>query len=365
MKHPLFFLYFIVFFTLLSACHQGEDEANAGRSYHVTGTIEADSSMNLDHLVLYADNHASLRSDTIILTPQQTFTHEGRTAGFDEVFLCSDGGEICRFFATGGMEVNLTISQQDSVSVATYVASPNDTINPWMTEHLLTFGGKSSAEQHSYLDSLCHQHPADIRSTLLLRELTEQLNDSVFIRRCLGALTDEAKPDWLIKDIDQILFETAPSFKINRRLTSYTWQLGDSTTFDMSSSRSDYLLIYCWADYEPSSVDSLKVLSELLEDEYDMKRIKLMSFCLHAPDSVWWNSKISSVDGMHTLVPAGFSDKRMRSWRVQKMPSLIICDMYGNVQQRDVWGKKLRESLNRVPNQSGFAHTPKTKPHGR
>lgn len=365
MRHLSFYLYIATFLLLVAACHQGGDEANSGRTYLVNGSIEADSTMNLDHLMLYADNHASLRSDTLILSAQQTFVYEGRTAGFDEIFLCSDGGELCRFFATGGMEVNLSLREQDGEPIANFSASPSDTINPWITEQVSALESKNIAERKTQLDSLCHKRPTDIRNTLLLRELTEGLNDSLFVRRCLGALADDAKPDWLIKDIDQILLETAPSLKINRRLTSYSWQVSDSTSFDMASSRSDYLLIYCWADYSQTSIDSLKQLSELVAEEYDMKRLMFFSCCLHAQDSAWWNSKIASIEGKHTLVPAGLSDKRIRSWRVEQMPALILCDMYGNVQQRDVWGQKLREALNRVPNRSGFAHTPKKKPHGR
>lgn len=364
MKHLVFYLY-IAFLLLTAACHRGEDEANAGRSYLVNGTIVADSTLELDHLMLYADNHASLRSDTLLLSVQHTFSHEGRTAGFDEIYLCSDGGEIGRFFASGGMEVNLTIDGKDGAPSIAFSASLSDTINPWMAEKLNILNNKTSTEQHTLLDSLCHQDPADIRNTLLLREMTGTINDSVFVRRCLGALADNAKPDWLIKDIDQILFETAPSFKVNRRLNSYNWQTSDSVGFDMGSSRSEYLLIYCWADFDQTSIDSLKSLSNLIADEYDMKRLKLFSCCLHAPDSTWWKNKIASIDGIHTIVPAGLSDQRIRSWRIQQIPALILCDMYGNVQQKDVWGEKLRESLNRVPNRSGFAHTPKKKPNGR
>lgn len=364
MKHLVFYLN-IVFLLLTAACHREGDGSDTGRSYLVNGIIAADSTLELDHLMLYADNHVSLRSDTLILSAQQTFLYEGRTAGFDEIYLCSDGGELCRFFASGGMEVNLTIDKQEGAPTVVFSASPTDTVNAWMSENLKALDCKPVAEQHTVLDSLCHQHPADIRNTLLLREMAGTLNDSVFVRRCLGALADEAKPDWLIKDIDQILFETAPSFKVNRRLSSYKWQTNDSISFDMSSSRSEYLLIYCWADYNQASVDSLKALSKLIADEYDMKRLILFSCCLHAPDSIWWRNRIEAIEGKHVFVPAGLSDQRIRSWRVQQMPALILCDMYGNVQQRDVWGETLRESLNRVPNRSGFAHTPKKKPNGR
>lgn len=364
MRHLSFYL-FSAFLLLTAACHRGDDGADAGRSYLVNGTIESDSTLELANLVLYADNHASLRFDTLLLSAQHTFSHEGRTAGFDEIYLCFDGGEIGRFFASGGMEVDLTIDWEEGIPAITFSATLGDTINPWMSETLKTLHSKASAEQHTLLDSLCHQYPADIRNTLLLREVTGTLNDSVFIRRCLGALTEEAKPDWLVKDIEQILYETAPSFKANRRLASYNWQTNDSVSFDMGSSRSEYLIIYCWADYNQASIDSLKSLSDLIADEYDMKRLKLFSCCLHAPDSIWWNDKIASIEGIHTFVPAGLSDQRIRSWRIEQMPALILCDMYGNVQQRDVWGEKLRESLNRVPNRSGFAHTPKKKPHGR
>lgn len=343
----------------------GGDDADSGRNYQVSGSFQVDSTVVLDHLMLYADSHVALHADSVMLTPQQTFSHEGRSVGFDELFLCSDGGELCRFYAAGGMEVGLSVQSQPEGLSVSFTPSSGDTINPWIMEQNTLFGAMSQADRRTTIDSLCHQYPADVRTTLLLREQIAALGDSVFVRRCLGALADKAKPEWLVKSIVQILADTKAADRELRRLPNFSFQINDSTRFDMSVSRSDYLLIYCWADYSQPSVDSLTVLSDLLSEEYDMKRLQLMTCCLHVPDSAWWNSRVEKIEGMHTYLPAGMSDPRIYGWRVQQIPSVIICDMYGNVQKRDVWGHTLRQALDRVPNRSGFAHTPKTKPHGR
>jgi len=364
MKQLLHILYIFSFLWLLTACH-GSGEENAGRSYLVSGTMQVDSTVVLDRLVLYSDSHISLHADSIILTPQQTFTFEGHSAGFDELYLCSDGGELCRFYATGGMEVGLTLQSQPEGLKVAFAVSPNDTINPWLQEQIAHFEALKPVERRTEIDSLCHQHSTELRTTLLLRDQIQAISDSVFIRRCLGSLSDEAKPEWLVKSITQLLSETAAEKRINRRLSNAAFQINDSTRFDMSHTRSEYLVIYCWADYDQASVDSLQVLADLLEKEYDMKRQKLLTCCLSIPDSAWWKSKTDNIEGNHTYIPAGLSDPRIYRWRVQRVPSLIICDMYGNVQKRDVWGQPLRDALNRIPNRSGFAHTPKIKPHGR
>lgn len=365
MKQPLFYLYTSLLLLLATACNRGQDEAAEGRAYQLSGSFEVDSTVVLDHLVLYADNHASLRSDTLLLSSEKGISHEGHTAGFDELYLCSDGGELCRMYASGGMEVSFKVRSEADSLVVTFAPSEHDSINPWLQEQLGLFKSRTPKESCTLLDSLCHQHPADLRNTLLLRELTPVLEDSVFVRRCLGALSDEAKPDWLVKSIDFVLSVHAPYLKQSRRMSDFVLEIDDTTHFDLSASRSDYLLLYCWADYDQASIDSLAVVENLVKEEFDMKRLMLITCCLSAPDSAWWRGKTEGLEGHHAFLPAGLSDKRVRSWRIERVPAIFVCDMYGNVQKHDVWGQPLREALNRVPNRSGFAHTPKTKPHGR
>lgn len=348
----------------LVACHGSEAGDDEGRAYQVSATLRVDSTVVLHHMALYSDSHIALHEDSLILSPDLTFSLERHTPGFDELYLCSDGGELCRFFATGGMSVNITLSGRADSLVAVFDATQGDSINPWLQEQRLQFAQMNSERRHTVLDSLCHSMSSDLRCGLLLREEVENLKDSVFVRRCLGALSAEAKPEWLVKSIDNLLVEASEYLSRSRRLSGSSFQVNDTTTFDFSVGRTDYLLLYCWADYDPMSLDSLKALAQMIEDDYSTKRLQLVSFCLHAANKTSWQTLVDGIEGTHIWLPAGLADQRMRDWRIMRVPTLILCDMYNNQQHRDPTDRDLRSALTRIPNRSGFAHT-YTKPHGR
>ena len=354
---PLLFLAL----SILAAC-KGREGSHAERDYTVEGTFDVDSTIVLDHLVLYTDQHASLLFDSLDLNPQHSFVHTGSTRGLDELYLCSDGGELCRFYAAGNSGVSMKFSVADDSLHVTYDASQGDSINPWLQQQAASFGTMSSSVRKDALDSLCHQHPHDIRCGLLLRDQIEVLKDSIFVRRCLGGLADDAKPDWLMKSIDRVLEESSRKPRPSRRLAPCTMPT-DSTTFDFSKSRSDYLLIHVWSDVSQASIDSLKVLAKLFSDEYGPKRLQFVTICLAAPDSAWWRQQTRDMEGLHVWLPAGLSDPRMRRWDIKEVPTVMVCDMYNNQQIRNEWGQRLRATLNRVPNRSSFTHTPKTIPN--
>ena len=350
----------------LSACKGVDSDVDEGKTYTLNASFAVDSTVILDHLVLYADSHVSLHEDSLILSPEQSIHHIRRTSTMDEIYLCADGGELCRFYAEGSMEVNFSVSGSVDSLLIVFEPTEKDSINPWLQQQILAFEQYQEAECRTMMDSLCHLMPSDIRCALLLREEVGALNDSVFVRRCLGALAEEAKPEWLVKSIDELLSESSSLMSRNRRLSATQFVVNDSTMFDMGASRSDYLLVCFWAEYDQASIDSLRAFSDLIQDEYDMKRLQLLSCCLYASDSTAWQRQIEGHEGMHVWLPAGLADKRVRDWGIVRVPSYFVCDMYNNQQQRNLWGKDLRNAMNRMPNRSGFAHTPKTKPkHGR
>lgn len=346
----------------LAACHDNPQTDDEGNTYAITASFAVDSTVVLDHMVLYTDTHVALHEDSLFLTPDHNFSLEQKALAINEHYLCTDGGELCRFYATEGMEVNVTISGKADSLTYTFAAE-HDSINPWLQDQQRLLQQCNAATRNTMVDSLCHLMPSDVRCGLLLRDALETLNDSVFVRRCLGALNQEAKPDWLIKSIDDLLLYNADYKTRSRRLTAGKFVVNDTTTFDMSQSRSEYLLIYCWADYDTTSIDSLKALDKMLDDDYYMKRLTLLTCCLHAADSASWQKELKDIEGTHVWLPAGLADPRVSNWNAERVPLLILCDMYNNQQQRDVWGKELRNALDRLPNRSGFLHTPKTKPH--
>lgn len=362
MKTILVHFYTLLVILLLSSCLGNTDTAGEGRVYQVSATIDADSTMVTDGMSLYVDNHVHLH--TFSPADTESFSAEFRTSGLDELYLCTDGGELCRFYATAGMQVGLSVHVvADSIAVS--FTAEGDTINPWIQQHQQKLAAMSVNDRRALLDSLSHQSPQDIRNTLLLRDEIEGLSDSLFVRRCLGALADEAKPDWLLKSIGQVLDETSVFWVRNRRLASAVFQASDSTSLDLSASRTDYLLFYFWGAYSEASIDSLRAMETLVTQDYGMKRLQMVSLCLDAPDSAWWQSKVEGLDGNHIWLRAGLSDKRIRNWNITQLPFVILTDMYCNQQQRNVWGKDLQNALNRLPNKSGFAHSQKLKPNGR
>ena len=341
---------------IFGSCGNGGADGDGGEAYLVKGTLSADSTYVFGNkLVLFTDNHRALTMDTILIAKDGSFEHEGHTNGIDELYLCNGEGELCRFYVSGNMEVDVTIvgSQENGVQVE--YQQQTDTINAWLQEQKAILAGKERNMSRVALDSLIRQHPGDVRVTLLLREQMLVFNDSLYVRQSLGSLKDEAKPDWIKKSIDVTLSAMGSGKKKpnNRRLQTATFELAD-TIFDLATSRSDYLLVCFWADYSKPSIDSLRVLARLIASEYDHKRVTFLSCCLHAADSAMWRVRTNFIDGKHTWIKGGFSDPRMRAWDVQTVPGVILMDMYCNQQQRNVWGDELRKALDRLPNRIGY-----------
>lgn len=364
MKYTISCVYALLLFLLLNACHPKEVNDGEGKAFSVAAEVQLDSTIVLDHLVIYSDNHVNLSVDSLILSPQGMLDYEGRAAGLNELYLCSDHGELCRFYASGGMAVDFSLRNSGDSLLVAFTASEHDTINAWLQEQRQSLADVAPQQLKDRLDELCHQHPDDVRNALLLRDEVVAVGDSLFVRRCLGALSDEAKPNWLLKSIDQLLVEISNFWYENRRLKGCVFE-ADSAQFDFGATRSDYLLVYIWANYSQTSIDSLSVIDDLVNYEYDMKRLQLFTCCLDAADSTSWRQQIQGIEGTHAWIKAGLADKRLYNWGIDGVPTLVLCDMYNNQQIRNVWGEKLRYAIECVPNKSGFSHTPKLKPNGR
>lgn len=340
----------MVLFLVLAACGKNAQEQDQGRTYVVSGIVEADSTLSLDNLMLYADNHSSMRVDTIELDAAHRFESQLRTAGFDELYLCSDAGELCRFFATEGMEVEFSVSKGDSGLVVRFEPTPTDSINAWLQQMDSLFVGQNEHRRHDIMDSVTARQDTSLRTTLLLRNHVLEFQDSLYVRRLLGGLPASAKPEWLTKSIDHLLDEVYADKSRSYRLKAASFDVkNDSVPYNLEDSRSDYLLVCCWANYSEASVDSLKMLEKLLKEDYDEKRLQFLSCCLSAPDSAWWDLKTQNMRGHHTWVKGGLGDPRISDWGVRDVPAVILLDMYNNQQQRNEWGKPLRRALDRLP----------------
>ncbi len=342
---------------LFCACGSGGKDGDDGRAYWIKGTVSLDSAwVNNDKLVLFSDNHRALQQDTIYLAKDGTFEFEGHTNGLDELYLCGEKGELCRFYASGDMEVNLSVIATETEGVKVqYLGQQGDTINGWLESKKALFDGKTGNKCRELMDSLIQENPNDLRMTILLRDKIGQIKDSLYIRQSLGSIKDEAKPDWMKKSIDLTLsaMGSGKNNNISRRLLAPSFELSD-TIIDLNSSRSDYLLVYFWADYSRPSIDSLRSIAHMMAKDYDHKRVTFLSCCLHAEDSAMWRIRTNFIDGKHTWVKGGFSDMRMRAWDIQEVPTIILMDMYCNQTQRNIWGGELRRALDRIPNRVGY-----------
>lgn len=350
MKKLIFNILVIFALALLGACGRKGDSQDQGRTYRVTGRFEADSLTVSDSLMLYADNHRSLRVDTIVLDAAHSFVSEFRTVGFDELYLCGNEGELCRFYATEGMEVAFSVSRSDDGLEARFEPTPTDSINAWMQVMDSLFSDQKESRRHEIMDSLVAARDTSLRPALLLRDHLMEFEDSVYVRRLLGGLVASAKPEWLMKSIEHLLDEKSALKDRSRRYKAVSFDMkNDSVLFNFGDSRTDYLLVCFWADFSPESADSLKMLSKLLKENYAEKRLQLVTCCLHASDSAWWTGQLADMPGRHTWVKGGFSDPRISDWNIQQVPSVLLLDMYNNQQQRNAWGEKLRKSLDRIP----------------
>lgn len=325
------------------------------RTYQVRGCVENDSTLSFDRLLLFADSHDTLRVDTIKLDASHSFTCQYLTDGLDELYLCSDSIELCRFYAEPGMEVDFTVTMGKEGHHTQFVLSPADTINAWLQSMDSLFVDATLPRRRSVLDSIVTQAGnTSLRATLLLRDHMSDVADSIFVRRLLGGLPAESKPEWLTKSIDGMFDTFFFSFDKtrSRRMAASSFVINDTTTFCMSDSRSEYLLVYLWADFSQESVDSLLMLDKLIKKDFADRRLQLLTCCLHAADSAAWKQQVEKVGGQHVWLHASFGDPRVAAWDVHSLPAFMLLDMYNNLQLRNQWGRELRRSLDRVPEKS-------------
>lgn len=348
------YLFVILFVSLLTACQSkpSQPAATDNFDYHIHAQISLDSTLLSSPLVLLSDQHTKLVVDTVLRSPQGEVTFDGRTVGSCEVYLCTEGMELCRFFVLGGMTVDLALSMEGGAPVATYHYTATDSLNPWLSSTLQALQLLSVAQRKQTVDSLVKRYPQHLSSTLLLREVIPLVDDSVFVRRALGTLQDEAKPDWVIKSIDDRLAARSLATSTTRsRIRNAVFTCADSTTLNLDDARSEYLLLCFWSAAVPASVDTLRAYTHLMQKDLANKRVSLLSCCVYAKDSAQWLQTVRTLAGRHTLLPAGFATPSLSQWGIRTLPDVVLCDMYGNVfyhQASEV--RPLKDEYRRIPN---------------
>lgn len=350
-------------FVLVSCSKRGGTES--GDAYTISGTISRDSMPADAVLRLFIDKHTHLQQEELPVLNGH-FAYKGKTTSLDELFLVDDHGLSVRLFATPGADIEFTI---DSLGEATF--SGSDSTNIIYRQLIDEFAACREIKKREYLDSVCQLYRTSMIPALVIRDHMSLLTDSVHLRKCLGRLTDEAKPEWLTDALEQSFDNPGLRIKKNLRLSPLP-KFGteiDTIPFDFNESRPDGMYVYFWADYSQESVDSLQMLAALA-DQYGLhdrmqdflkkhskakdnrrpKRVGLFTICLHASDSAAWLSHIDGVPGTHVLLKEGFSNSVMKSWRISRVPYNLLIDRFSNVQDSYRWGKELRDAFERMPN---------------
>ena len=353
---------FILIISLYSvaSCSKSDSEGNARDAYNVSGSIFQDSASAGAELRLFVDKHGSFEEVTLPVLKGK-FAYKGSTLGTDELFLVDDKGNVVSFFAKAGSQIDLTID-----SLGQVVFGGADSLNMMYSQLVAQFEECDDSQRGDFLDSVCSTYRTSIVPALLIRDRMQLLNDSVRLRQCLGRITDEGKPQWLVNSLEQRFDNGGKKMKRTLRLNPLPkFGTDNDTVFvNFTETRQNSMYIYFWADYSQESVDSLKMLVPMAKyyglhkylDEYVKKekkrrpkRVDIMTVCLHAADSAAWKKAIDKLPGYHVLLQSGFSDPTMKSWKITTVPYNIITDRFSNIQDSYLWGKDLRDALEKTP----------------
>lgn len=350
----------IITLTIVASCSKNNNSEEAGDAYSITGTISQDSAHYDTDLKLFIDKHGSFVEETLPVLKGH-FAYTGMTTGLDELYLTDSEGRTVRFLAKGGSQIDLTIDSLGTPSFAEV-----DSINIVYQQLVSGFEECDEKERKDYLDSVCIQYNTSILPALLIRDRMHLLNDSIHMRQCLGRISADVKPQWLVNSLEERFDRPSERLRKSKRLNPLPVMKTDidTVTFDFSVTRQNSGYLYFWADFDQESVDSLKMLVPMAKhyglhkylDEYVAKektrrpkRIDIVTVCLHAADSAAWKEAINGLPGYHILLQAGFSDPVVKSWNIRKIPYNVVIDRFSNVLDSYQWGHDLRLSLDKAP----------------
>ena len=356
---------------MMSSCSSPEGRIATGEPYVLTGTLWQDS-LTVDSCVtILIDRHTECltgEGDTLAAFEAVTvpvvrgaFSYQGKVPyDVDELTLIDQHEHVARFYAASGSRIDIRIVEGGGVEY-----SASDTLNHWLSVMNSMLGAIDADARKQEVDSVCRLFPADVRSTLMLREAMPMIGDSVFVRRALGRLQEAAKPEWLMEDVNYRFDYLSHSKDKNFRLPKYEVQLPD-TTYSLQATRAESLVLLFWAECDSASVDSLRVFRQIARDYglYDnadtfaneksptrskhARRIELMSVCLGASDSASWLAAVDGIPGKHVWAKDGFANLIAVTCMVGRLPAIYCFDRYSNYQCDDKWGTSMYDYLNRA-----------------
>lgn len=348
--------------TLLALCLSSCSQMTEQSVYHLSGTVWQDSLID-DQVYLYEDIHQEIL-EHVIPVSKGSFSYQGNTSTVSELSLAFQD-KVVNVYVSPGAEISLQI---DSLGYITW--NTTDSINAWMAQQVRVLADMNSAESRHYVDSVCHENANQIRSMILLYNQMEKLNDSLFVRRCLGSLSENIKPAWLVDAMDNQFDLLSKRKNRSDRLPREELRLSNDSIYALLNSRQESLLIFFWADYDSASIDSLSLLKNIARDYglYDfekgfeseksptrskkMHRVELMTVCIHAADSSSWRNTIDTIPGKHVWLTGAFAHPLLSNFKINSLPANLQSDRFGNYQSSNKWGKSLRNWLENTPNKT-------------
>lgn len=325
----------------LAAC--SKEAQNDTGQYRLMGSICQDSTTVDSLLTLYVDNHSEIEQVELPVIDGK-FSFQRATNDLDELILIDQHHHSTYLYATKGAEITLQLGKDGEYTIA-----ESDSVNLWIDEQKKAMSALNKKQIVPFVDSLLLLHAGELRSGILLRDQVSVINDSVFVRRCMGRLSDNAKPNWLVKSIEASLDYQWLAISQKFTLPQETIQVGKKgETFNLRASRLEAVFLYFWADYDSLSVDSLQMLRHISRDYglYDDAEkfskekspsrsksahyIEMISICLHASDSAAWQAAVKDIPGKHCLLPGGFSNPLVTECKVNSLPYVLLTDRFGH-----------------------------------
>lgn len=322
----------------------------APRPYRLTGRIWQDSLRHDSVMQLWVDQHGQLLHAELPVV-RGKFSWQGETNGIDELRLCDTRGHIWHMYGGPAWDLEVEI---DTLGRLTHLGG--DTVNTWLAEVGQYFDSTASKSLRiARLDSVCRSDTAGLRSALLLLREVPRIDDSIMVRRLLGSLSPSARPEWIVSRIDACL--DAASVQTSGRLPDIEIVTPDTAfrTHEIGHSGKLYLF---WAEWDSVSLDTMQQVARRIQRDYGLygrtaaksrysKRMEIVTVCLSATDSARWKNLVDDVPGIHALYPAGFSDPRIRKWKISTLPYSVVTDAYGNIYGRGHWGSDLDRNIDR------------------
>lgn len=353
MKLPASFLLLLLSaLSLLGGCmgFHSDESGSAPRPVRLSGRIWQDSVRHDSVMQLWIDRHGELLHYELPVS-RGSFSWQGETNDIDELRLFDTRGGSWHMYGGPNWELEIEI---DSLGRLVHLGS--DTVNTWLADmdELMRSTDSKSLRIH-WLDSTCRADTGALRCALLLLRMLPQVEDSIMVRRLQGSLSAKAQPAWMVTRLEEYL--DAASRIQSGRLPDFSFVSPDTVFRTHEIGYTGKMFLF-WAAWDSVSVDSMRSVTRRVARDFGLygekavksrhsKRMEIATVCLSATDSARWQSLLRDVPGRHALYPAGFSDPRVRKWKISTVPYIVVIDAYGNVYGQDVWGEKLDRELSR------------------